>query len=127
MKLRQTTLTIGYTGGSFTYAIDPSSNIDDPNKGSLRDAKKANVKRGDSLHFRCSVPDCAWTVYFKDVTPLQDGRGLPVASLSGTNVTPQGSFISPNAIIGESYDYGVILKLGGSSIVIDDPQVIIES
>lgn len=114
------TITIIYVAAAtpqWSYTIKPPQSK--PNK--------AKLKRGDTLQWKSKSGD--WMVFFKGSTPLEDGSGLGLASVSGASGgPPAGGIISQNAKPGDVFDYGVQLVLNNNGgTVIDDPQIIIES
>jgi plastocyanin len=117
-KSRKThTITIVYSNGTWNYSIQPAQ----------ANPKKAKVKRGDTLLWTCA--DGNWTVFFKDgTTPLVDGNGDPVSTVSGPSGTAAGDRVGVKAKDNDTFTYGVkLLPNNGGPEVVDDPEIIIES
>jgi plastocyanin len=111
------TITISYSNGAWNYSIQPAQ----------ANPKKAKVKRGDTLLWVCA--DGNWTVFFKDgTTPLVDGNGNPVSTVSAPSGSAAGDRIGVKAKDNDTFTYGVkLLPNNGGPEVVDDPEIIIES
>ena len=111
------TITITYADGAWHYSIYPAQT----------NPKKAKVKHGDTLNWICS--DGSWEVFFKNgVTPLVNGNGDPVSSVEGGSGASGGATIGVKAKDGDTFTYGVKVEPnGGGALVVDDPEIIIES
>ena len=111
------TITIHYADGGWHYSIYPAQ----------ADAKKAKVKRGDTLNWVCA--DGGWEVFFKNgVTPLVNGNGDPEFTVNGGSGAANGASIGVKHKDGDTFTYGVrVHPNGGGGPVVDDPEIIIES
>jgi plastocyanin len=111
------TITITYANGAWSYAIQPAQ----------ANPKKAKVKRGDTLLWVSA--DGNWTVFFKDgATPLVNGNGDPVSTVSGASGAAAGDKVGAKAKDNDTFTYGVkLLPNNGGPEVVDDPEIIIES
>lgn len=111
------TITIAYSNGTWNYSIQPAQ----------ANPKKAKVKRGDTLLWTCA--DGNWTVFFKDgTTPLVDGNGDPVSTVSAPSGSAAGNKVGAKAKDNDTFTYGVkLLPNNGGPEVVDDPEIIIES
>ena len=116
---RTHTITITYGAA----AILPWSYIIEPLQP---EPQKAKLKRGDTLQWKSKSGD--WMVFFKGSTPLEDGNGLGLASVSGASSgRPVGGIISQKTKLKDVFNYGVRLALNNNGgTVTDDPQIIIE-
>jgi len=110
------TITVTFANGVWGYSVNPTQ----PN------GKQVKVKRGDTLNWVSSNGN--WTVFFKNgITPLEDGGGNPVSTVSAATGNPNGGSIAAKHPSGASFTYGVRLQLNGSGATVeDDPEIIIE-
>jgi len=111
------TITIAYSNGVWNYSIHPAQ----------ANPKRAKVKRGDTLLWVSG--DGNWTVFFKDgTTPLVDGNGNPVSTVSAPSGSAAGDRVGAKPKDNDTFTYGVkLLPNNGGPEVIDDPEIIIES
>jgi len=111
------TITINYNADAnpqWSYTISPAN-----------DAKKARVKRNDTILWQCGSGD--WKVFFKGPTPLEDASGGALAQVGAGAGVSAGGAVAPKVKKGDVFTYGVSLLLPGASApVVDDPQIIIE-
>jgi hypothetical protein len=112
------TITISYDAAAtpqWSYAISPAN-----------DAKKARVKRHDTIVWRCD--NGGWKIYFKGPTPLVDSTGQELAEVSGALGATAGGEVDEKVKKGDEYVYGVSVLLPGTTTpVIDDPRIYIEN
>jgi len=92
------------------------------------DAKKARVKRHDTILWKCDAG--SWTVYFKGPTPLTnpaDPCEGDVGYVSGAKGARAGAQVSRKVRVGDEFTYGVSVLLPGAiDPVVDDPRIFIE-
>lgn len=92
------------------------------------DAKKARVKRHDTILWKCDAG--SWTVYFKGPTPLTnpaDPCEGDVGYVSGAKGATAGAQVSRKVRVGDEFTYGVsVLLPGATEPVVDDPRIFIE-
>ena len=112
------TITISYDATAnpqWSYAISPAN-----------DAKKARVKRHDTIVWRCD--NGSWKVFFKGPTPLANPAGQELTEVSAASGATAGGEVDNKVKKGEEYVYGVsVLLPGASEPVIDDPRIYIEN
>jgi hypothetical protein len=112
------TITISYDAAAdpqWSYAISPAN-----------DAKKARVKRHDTIVWRCD--NGSWKVFFKGPTPLANPAGQELAEVTGASGVTAGGDVDAKVKKGDEYIYGVsVLLPGASEPVIDDPRIYIEN
>jgi hypothetical protein len=112
------TITISYDAAAtpqWSYAISPAG-----------DAKKARVKRHDTIVWRCD--NGSWKIFFKGPTPLVDAAGQALTEVSGDLGATAGGEVSEKVKKGDEYVYGVsVLLPGASAPVVDDPRIYIEN
>jgi len=115
------TITITYDAKAtpqWSYSIVPQQ----------KDPKKALVKRGDTIEWRCDQG--AWTIFFKGASPLTnpkdpcEGEQGYVTGAAGATV---GALVTAKVKKGDEFSYGVSVVLpGATDPVVDDPRIIIE-
>ena len=112
-------ITVTYTAGNpqpWDYQVKPPQT----------NPRKAKFKRGDTVKW--TSPSGDWKVTFYISTPIVDGNGLGLASISGKSGKRAGGFISQYTQPDDAFAYGVSLLLpGASQPVTDDPEIIIDS
>ena len=112
------TITISYDATAnpqWSYAITPAN-----------DAKKARVKRHDTIVWRCD--NGSWKVFFKGPTPLENAAGQELTEVSGALGATAGGEVDEKVKKGDEYVYGVSVLLPGTSTpVVDDPRIYIEN
>jgi hypothetical protein len=111
------TIAISYNNGVWSYTIQPAQG----------NPKRAKVKRGDTLLWVST--EGSWTVFFKNgTTPLVNGSGNPVTTVSGPSGNAAGGKVDTKLKPNDSFTYGVkLVPNGGGPEVTDDPEIIIES
>jgi hypothetical protein len=111
------TITIRFTGPeTWSYDIMPRQ----------ANPKKARIKRKDVLQW--VSPDGTWTVFFKGLTPLEDGNGIGIASVTAPSGASAGGIMAVKPKTGDVFTYGVKLVLNGSGQTVeDDPEIVIEA
>ena len=112
------TITISYDAAAdpqWSYAISPAN-----------DAKKARVKRHDTVVWRCD--NGSWKIFFKGPTPLANSAGQELTEVTGATGATAGGVVDNKVKKGDEYVYGVsVLLPGASEPVIDDPRIYIEN
>jgi hypothetical protein len=112
------TITISYDAAAtpqWSYSITPAN-----------DAKKARVKRHDTIVWRCD--NGSWKIFFKGPTPLENAGGQALTEVSGAVGATAGGEVDEKVKKGEEYVYGVSVLLPGTSTpVVDDPRIYIEN
>src|SRR6188472_2226988 len=91
------TITISYDATAnpqWSYAISPAN-----------DAKKARVKRHDTIVWRCD--NGSWKVFFKGPTPLANPAGQELTEVTGATGATAGGEVDNKVKKGEEYVYGV--------------------
>jgi hypothetical protein len=124
------TITITDTGGGFSYSIHPPQAL--PGHG----AKKSSVKRKDTINW-VFIGLGDWCVYFKGATPLEDKNNQPIWSVTAAGLDPSnlpspplpavGGKVAVKLSVGDAYYYGVFLRRRNGTVIVEDPEIIIES
>ncbi len=111
------TITIRFTGpDTWSYDIDPKQ----------PDPKRARIKRNEILQWMCA--DGTWTVFFKDLTPLENSKGVGIARVSAGSGETAGGTVAAKPNVGDVFSYGVKLVPNGSKEPVEtDPEIVIEA
>lgn len=103
----------------WTFPISSQPGVPNP--------KHPKIKRGDTLVWASADGD--WTISFKTFTPIVNGNGVGIVSISGSSGgAPAGGVVTRAVSQGDQYAYNVSLNLNDSSeTVATDPDIIIDS
>jgi len=111
------TITISYDAEAspqWSYSISPAN-----------DAKKARVKRHDTIIWKCDVG--SWKVFFKGPTPLSNQAGGTLTEVSAAAGASAGGDVDGKVKKGDEFEYGVsVLLPGATEPVVDDPRIVIQ-